>query len=45
MLMIYAANGKQYVVVAVGAKGHPGELAALTLPDVEKSDSDNPGGD
>jgi quinoprotein glucose dehydrogenase len=30
--MTYAVGGRQYLVVAVGAKGHPGELVALTLP-------------
>jgi quinoprotein glucose dehydrogenase len=30
--MTYMANGKQYIVVAVGWKGVPGELVALTLP-------------
>ena len=30
--MTYMANGKQYVVVAVAAPGHPAELVALTLP-------------
>jgi len=30
--MTYAVNGRQYIVVAVGAKGSPGELVALTLP-------------
>jgi len=29
--MIYSVNGKQYIVVAVGAAGHPGELIALGL--------------
>ncbi len=29
--MTYSINGKQYIVVAVGAVGHPGELVALTL--------------
>jgi quinoprotein glucose dehydrogenase len=29
--MTYSINGKQYIVVAVGAIGHPGELVALTL--------------
>ncbi len=27
--MTYSINGKQYIVVAVGAQGHPGELVAL----------------
>ena len=30
--MTYAIDGQQYIVVAVGAKGSPGELIALTLP-------------
>ncbi|SOD95681.1 outer membrane protein assembly factor BamB family protein [Spirosoma fluviale] len=29
--MTYSINGKQYIVVAVGAIGHPGELVALSL--------------
>ncbi|GAB2553855.1 outer membrane protein assembly factor BamB family protein [Spirosoma aerophilum] len=29
--MTYSMNGKQYIVVAVGAIGHPGELVALSL--------------
>jgi quinoprotein glucose dehydrogenase len=29
--MTYSINGKQYIVLAVGAVGHPGELVALTL--------------
>jgi quinoprotein glucose dehydrogenase len=29
--MTYAVGGRQYIVVAVGAKGQPGELVALTL--------------
>lgn len=29
--MTYSVNGKQYIVVAVGAVGHPGELVALSL--------------
>jgi len=29
--MTYSINGKQYIVVAVGAPGHPGELVALSL--------------
>jgi quinoprotein glucose dehydrogenase len=27
--MTYLANGRQYLVVAVGAVGHPGELVAF----------------
>lgn len=30
--MTYSINGKQYIVVAVGAIGHAGELVALTIP-------------
>jgi hypothetical protein len=30
--MTYAVDGRQYIAVAVGAKGSPGELIALTLP-------------
>lgn len=30
--MSYSVNGRQYIVVAVGARGVPGELVALTLP-------------
>ncbi len=29
--MTYSINGKQYIVVAVGTVGHPGELVALSL--------------
>lgn len=29
--MTYSINGKQYIVVAVGAVGHPGEIVALGL--------------
>ncbi len=29
--MTYSINGKQYIVIAVGAVGHPGELVALAL--------------
>ena len=29
--MTYSINGKQYIVIAVGAPGHPGELVALSL--------------
>ncbi len=29
--MTYSINGKQYIVVAVGAVGHPGELVALSF--------------
>lgn len=29
--MTYSINGKQYIVIAVGAPGHPGELVALGL--------------
>ena len=30
--MTYMVNGKQYIVMAIGAPGHPSELVALTLP-------------
>ena len=30
--MTYMAGGKQYIVVGVGAVGHPGEYVALSLP-------------
>ena len=30
--MTYMLNGKQYIVVAVGARSQPGELVALSLP-------------
>ncbi|HWA35888.1 MAG TPA: PQQ-binding-like beta-propeller repeat protein [Cyclobacteriaceae bacterium] len=30
--MTYSVNGRQYIVMAVGAVGHPGELVALALP-------------
>jgi quinoprotein glucose dehydrogenase len=29
--MTYSVNGKQYIVLAVGAPGHAGELVALSL--------------
>ena len=29
--MTYSINGKQYIVMAIGAVGHPGELNALSL--------------
>jgi quinoprotein glucose dehydrogenase len=29
--MTYSINGKQYIVIAIGAPGHPGELVALAL--------------
>jgi quinoprotein glucose dehydrogenase len=29
--MTYSVNGKQYIVLAVGADGHPGELVALSF--------------
>ena len=31
--MTYMLKGKQYLVVAVGGPGHPGELIAYSLPD------------
>ena len=30
--MSYLVDGKQYIVVAVGARNHPAELVALSLP-------------
>ena len=30
--MTYLLNGKQYIVIAVGGTGHPGELVALSFP-------------
>jgi quinoprotein glucose dehydrogenase len=30
--MTYTANGKQYIVVAVGWENNPSELVALALP-------------
>jgi len=30
--MTYLFQGKQYIVIAVGGREHPGELVALTLP-------------
>jgi quinoprotein glucose dehydrogenase len=32
MPMTYVVNGKQYIVVATGARGIPGEMFALALP-------------
>ena len=31
--MTYMANGKQYIVIAIGGPGYPGELIAYKLPD------------
>ena len=31
--MTYMANGKQYIVIAIGGTGYPGELVAYKLPD------------
>lgn len=31
--MTYILNGKQYIVLAIGGPGYPGELLAFTLPD------------
>ena len=31
--MTYMANGKQYIVIAVGGQGFPAELLAYKLPD------------
>jgi quinoprotein glucose dehydrogenase len=30
--MTYMLNGRQYIVVAIGGPGYPGELLAYTLP-------------
>jgi quinoprotein glucose dehydrogenase len=30
--MTYLAKGKQYIVVAIGNRGFPAEIVALTLP-------------
>jgi hypothetical protein len=30
--MTYVLDGRQYLVVAVAARTHPGELMAFTLP-------------
>jgi len=30
--MTYLFEGKQYIVIAVGGREHPGELVALALP-------------
>ena len=30
--MTYMYHGKQYIVVAIGARDHPAEFVALTLP-------------
>jgi quinoprotein glucose dehydrogenase len=30
--MTYMAGGKQYIVIAVAAPGHPAELLGLALP-------------
>ena len=38
--MTYAINGKQYIIVAVGAENHPGEFVALTLGDGDTAQSD-----
>jgi quinoprotein glucose dehydrogenase len=37
--MTYSINGKQYIVVAVGAVGHPGELVALSLSEINGMES------
>jgi quinoprotein glucose dehydrogenase len=31
--MTYSLNGKQYIVLAIGGPGYPGELLAFRLPD------------
>ncbi len=30
--MTYSIDGRQFIVIAVGARDHPGELVALSLP-------------
>ena len=30
--MTYMANGKQYIVIAIGGQGYPAELLAFRLP-------------
>jgi quinoprotein glucose dehydrogenase len=30
--MTYMLNGRQYIVIAIGGPGYPGELLAFTLP-------------
>jgi hypothetical protein len=35
--MTYLLNGKQYLIVAIGGAGYPGELLALKLPDRHES--------
>jgi quinoprotein glucose dehydrogenase len=30
--MTYMKDGRQFIVVAIGGVGHPGELVALALP-------------
>jgi quinoprotein glucose dehydrogenase len=35
--MTYMANGKQYIVIAIGGVGYPGELIAYKLPDQPNS--------
>jgi quinoprotein glucose dehydrogenase len=31
--MTYVLNGKQYIVIAIGGPGYPGELLAYRLPE------------
>ena len=31
--MTYMMNGKQYIVIAIGGPGFPGELVAYRLPE------------
>ncbi len=33
--MTYMANGKQYIVIAIGGPGYPGELVAYKLPETD----------
>jgi quinoprotein glucose dehydrogenase len=37
--MTYMANGKQYIVIAVGGRGEPAELVALALPSTDPAES------
>jgi quinoprotein glucose dehydrogenase len=43
MPMTYAINGRQFIVLAVGAENHPGELVALALGDPVVSESTDEG--
>ena len=39
--MTYMYNGKQYIVVPIGAKDHPAEFIALALPDAKPATNGN----